>query len=165
MSEKIKQRCLFPALAHHSLGVQWVCGSSSPGQPFPSIGLEQIRLQEERHSRSLHSPRHPPFPLSGLDYLCLSAPSSRDWLLFRSNKGKSRFCGSAPYPEGLEILSFSFLQQMGQISRNYFSSVICLHKKNQLLEVLEGSLLPAKETLSFVSLRVDFYFYIYTHTE
>lgn len=34
MSEKIKQRCLFPALAHHSPGALWVCGSSSPGQPF-----------------------------------------------------------------------------------------------------------------------------------
>lgn len=54
---------------------------------------------------------------------------------------------------------------MGQISRNYFSSVLCLHKKNQLLEVLEGSLavLRGRETLSFVSLRVDFYFHIYIY--
>jgi len=70
-------------------------------------------------------------------------------------------CGSTPYCECLDGF-FSFILQMGQISRKFFSAVPCLHEKNQLLGVLEARAglwiwlyCLAGQTLTFATLRTD----------
>lgn len=106
---------------------------SCPGTLFPWVSLRPpSSLLPSITALCLHQ------RLDYLDYL--NAPSSRDRLLFSSRRGKPRFLWLFSTPGGfghIYIYIFNFFCRLREISRNFFLSVIRLHKKNQLLGVLE----------------------------
>ena len=130
MGEKIKQRYLLLPWHAIPLGVQ--CISVSSLLLCSPVALAGCCWAAGGQAAAVMSQ---PLPLPSWTSLF---PSMRDWIISVSipqaagvNPGLR---GSAPYREGSDV--FSFLLQIGQISRNFFSSVLRLHKK--LLGVLEG---------------------------